>query len=94
MPEDSAEAIVAEGCMLYKEEKYEEAKGKFQEALNMAGYQCDIAYNISLCYFKLKQLAPSLKHLADIIEKGVREHPELGVGSNAEGEDVKTVGNT
>jgi len=38
MPEDSAEAIVAEGCMMYKEEKYEEAKGKFQEALNMAGY--------------------------------------------------------
>ena len=45
MPGDSAEAIVAEGCMLYKEEKYEEAKSKFQEALNMAGYQCDIAYN-------------------------------------------------
>jgi len=39
-------------------------------------------------------LAPSLKHLADIIEKGVREHPELGVGSNADGDDVKSVGNT
>jgi tetratricopeptide repeat protein 30 len=39
-------------------------------------------------------LAPSLKHIADIIEKGVREHPELGVGSNSEGVDVKTVGNT
>jgi tetratricopeptide repeat protein 30 len=42
----------------------------------------------------MKQLAPSLKHIADIIEKGVREHPELGVGSNSEGVDVKTVGNT
>ena len=39
-------------------------------------------------------MAPSLKHIADIIEKGVREHPELGVGSNSEGVDVKTVGNT
>ena len=29
MPPDSAEAIVAQGCMLYKEEKYEEAKNKF-----------------------------------------------------------------
>jgi hypothetical protein len=29
MPTDSAEAIVAQGCMLYKEEKYEEAKNKF-----------------------------------------------------------------
>jgi tetratricopeptide repeat protein 30 len=42
----------------------------------------------------MKQLAPSLKHIADIIEKGVREHPELGVGSNSEGVEVKSVGNT
>lgn len=38
MPTDSAEAIVAQGCMFYKEEKYEEAKNKFQEALNLTGY--------------------------------------------------------
>jgi len=47
-----------------------------------------------LCFYKLNQFAPSLKHIADIIEKGVREHPELGVGSNSDGVDVKTVGNT
>jgi len=29
MPPESAEAIVAEGCMLYKEEKYDEARQKF-----------------------------------------------------------------
>ena len=52
MPDDSPEAVVAHGCMFYKEEKYEEAKNKFQEALNMSGYQCDIAYNIALCYYK------------------------------------------
>ena len=94
MPPDSAEATVAQGCILYKEEKYDEAREKFNEALNQQGYQCDIAYNIALCYYKLKQLAPSLKHIADIIEKGVREHPELGVGSNSEGVEVKSVGNT
>ena len=38
MPPDSAEAVVAQGCMLYKEEKYEEAKNKFNEALNISGY--------------------------------------------------------
>ena len=42
----------------------------------------------------MNQLAPSLKHIAEIIEKGVREHPELGVGSNADGIEVKSVGNT
>ena len=35
-----------------------------------------------------------MKHIADIIEKGVREHPELGVGSNTDDVEVKTVGNT
>ncbi len=94
MPPDSAEMISAQGCLLFKEEKFEEARQKFQDAMNMTGYQCDIAYNIALCYYKLKQLAPSLKHIADIIEKGVREHPELGVGSNSEGVEVKSVGNT
>lgn len=43
--------------------------------MNMTGYQCDIAYNIALCYYKLKQLAPSLKHIADIIEKELENTP-------------------
>ena len=29
MPPDAVEAVVAEGCILYKEEKYEEARTKF-----------------------------------------------------------------
>jgi len=58
------------------------------------GFNCELAYNIALCYYKTKQLAQSLKYIAEIIEKGVKEHPELGVGSNAEGIEVKSVGNT
>lgn len=51
---DSAEAVVAQGCILYKEEKFEQAKDKFSEALQVSGYQCDIAYNIALCFYKMK----------------------------------------
>ena len=35
----------------------------------------DLSYNIALCYYSMKQYAPALKHIADIIEKGIREHP-------------------
>ena len=28
-----------------------------------------------MCYYKLKQYDVSLKHIADIIEKGIKEHP-------------------
>ena len=38
MPPDSAEMIIAQGCLLFKEEKYEEARQKFQDAMNMTGY--------------------------------------------------------
>lgn len=62
--------------------------------MNTLGYNCELAYNIALCHFKMKQLAPSLSHIAEIIEKGVREHPELGVGSYAPEIEVKSVGNS
>jgi hypothetical protein len=29
MPPDSAEMIIAQGCLLFKEEKFEEARQKF-----------------------------------------------------------------
>ncbi len=38
MPPDAPEYVVSQGCMLYKEEKYDDARAKFQEALNMTGY--------------------------------------------------------
>ena len=31
---------------------------------------------------------------ADIIERGIREHPELSVGMQTEGIEVRSVGNT
>ena len=52
------------GCILYKEGKYEEAKEQFVNAMNANGYDCEIAYNIALCHYKQKQLAPSLKYIA------------------------------
>jgi len=88
------DVICNQACVLYKEGKYEEAKNKFLEAQKILGQTPDISYNIALCYYKLKQLAPSLKYIADIIEKGVREHPELGIGSNEAGFEAKSVGNT
>ena len=41
--------------------------------------------------FRLKDFAPALKHIADIIERGIREHPELSVGMQTEGIEVNLV---
>lgn len=91
---DDPDTIVAHGCILYKEGEFDKAREKFQEAMQQLSYQADLAYNIALCYYKTKQYGLSLKDIAGIIEKGVREHPELSVGSNTDGVDVRSVGNS
>jgi len=60
----------------------------------LTGFQAEIAYAIGLCYYQQRQYGPALKHIAEIIERGVREHPELSVGSQTEGVDVRSVGNS
>lgn len=92
-----------------QENRYEEACKKFQTAIQIMGYKPDLSYNIALCHYKLKQYAPALKHIADIIERGIREHPgtillvggrssiffaELSVGMVTELVEVRSVGNT
>ncbi|XP_015513201.1 intraflagellar transport protein 70A isoform X1 [Neodiprion pinetum] len=82
------------GCLLYKEEQYEQALKKFSTALQIVGFKPHLSYNVALCYYRLKEYAASLKHIADIIEQGIKEHPELSVGMTTEGIEVRSVGNT
>ncbi|XP_033226934.1 tetratricopeptide repeat protein 30A isoform X2 [Belonocnema kinseyi] len=91
---DDIDTEINLGCLLYKEEKYELALKKFSTALQIAGFKPHLSYNVALCYYKMKEYAPSLKHIADIIEQGIREHPELSVGMTTEGIEVRSVGNT
>ncbi|KAJ8319127.1 hypothetical protein KUTeg_004218 [Tegillarca granosa] len=93
-PADDPDTEINLGCLLFKEKRYEEACQKFTQAMQILGYKPDISYNIALCHYQLKQYAPALKHIADIIERGIREHPELSVGMTTEGIDVRSVGNT
>ncbi|XP_072336854.1 intraflagellar transport protein 70A isoform X4 [Scyliorhinus torazame] len=93
-PTDDPDTEINLGCLLYKEGHYEEACKKFTTAMQVVGYKPDLTYNIALCYYSMKQYAPALKYIAEIIERGIREHPELSVGMTTEGIDVRSVGNT
>ncbi len=48
---------------------------RFKKAQQILGFRPDISYNNAVCYYKLRQYDNSLKHIADIIEKGIKEHP-------------------
>jgi len=102
---DDPETIINNAAVLFKEanlaadpqkreQKFTEARAKYTEAMNTLGYQPDLQCNIALCLYKVKQYGPALKFIAEIIERGVREHPELSVGSNTDGIDVRSVGNS
>ena len=79
---------------MYKEGNYDDARKLFTTALTTSGYQPELAYNIALCFYQVKQYGPALKHVAEIIERGVTEHPELSVGAAADGAEVRSVGNS
>lgn len=53
-----------------------------------------IANNIFLQSFLYRDSLICTVFLADIIEQGIREHPELSVGMTTEGIEVRSVGNT
>lgn len=48
---------------LLQEGKYEEALRNFKNALQISGFRPHLSYNVALCYYKLKEYAPSLKHI-------------------------------
>jgi len=94
---EAEERQVFEGALLWKEKRFVDAMKQFSDAMNTGGYQPDLAYNIALCYYSQKQYGPALKHIAEIIERGVRDHPELSVGALVEGGgglQARSVGNT
>lgn len=94
---DAEERQVFEGALLWKEKRFADAMKQFTDAMNTTGYQPDLSYNVALCYFSMKQYGPALKHIAEIIERGVRDHPELSVGGLSEGVgglQARSVGNT
>jgi tetratricopeptide repeat protein 30 len=91
---DDPDTAVTHACIKYKQGQYEEAKTAFLEAASVIGSSAQLSYNVALCYYAQKAYAPASKTLQDIIERGVRSHPELSVGSATDGVEVRSVGNT
>lgn len=82
------------GCVLFKEHRYNEACARFNTVLQVVGYRADTCYCIALCHYMMNQYAASLKYITEIIERGIKEHPELSVGMQTEGVEIRSVGNT
>ncbi|XP_055921702.1 tetratricopeptide repeat protein 30 homolog [Eupeodes corollae] len=90
----NAETLNDEGCLLYQADQYENAVQRFVSGLQIGGFNPLVAYNLALCHFRKKEKAQSLDYTAEIIERGIRNHPELGIGAQMESEgNARSVGN-
>ncbi|XP_055693270.1 tetratricopeptide repeat protein 30 homolog [Lutzomyia longipalpis] len=90
-----AEATLSdEGCLLYQASLYEDALQRFTTSLQTGGFNPLVAYNAALCHFRRKENSQALNYIGEIVERGIRNHPELGIGAQAETEGgARSVGN-
>lgn len=83
-----------EGCLLYQANMHEEALQRFTLAIQTAGFQPLVAYNIAICHYKRRENSQALNYIGEIVERGIRNYPELGVGAQVETEGgARSVGN-
>ncbi|KAI9220763.1 hypothetical protein BC828DRAFT_382719 [Blastocladiella britannica] len=90
--QDNVDTIYNQACVLFKEGKYTEANARFSDAAKRQGYHPELSYNLALCCYQRREYVSSLKHLADIIEHGIRDYPDLNVGVLPE--EILSVGNS
>ncbi|VDO51841.1 unnamed protein product, partial [Brugia timori] len=91
---DDPDGDINLACLEYKEGNYEKALERFTTATHIHGYQPCLAYSIALCHYQMHNYSQALKFIADIIDQGVQNHPELSIGMATEGMEVSSVGNT
>ncbi|KAL4422716.1 hypothetical protein ABPG75_008913 [Micractinium tetrahymenae] len=94
LPPGGAAATAAAGCIAYKEGQYAAAAAQFREAAQMVGYSPELAYAVAACQYQQRDYAGALASLAEIVEAGVQRHPELGIGTQTQGMEARSVGNS
>lgn len=52
------------------------------------GYSAELAYAVAACQYRQGDFSGAAASLADIVELGVQQHPELGIGTQTEGMEV------
>jgi len=69
--------IVNEGCIFFKQEQFEKALSKFNDAIKICGFNPELYYNMALTYFEMHQHREALIYLDTIITKAYEQYPSL-----------------
>ena len=91
--QDDPETLIAYASLSFIEGNYEEALEKYTDAFNMIGFQPDLAYNISLCHYKLKKTSDALDVISEVINRGSSSNIEFFSHSDKD-EEIEFVNNS
>lgn len=80
---EKEETLVSQGCILYKENKFEEAKNKFEEAKKQSDSP-SIEYNIGVCYYKLRLFSLGCTSFQNILESAAKTYPEIVISKKSD----------
>ncbi|XP_065176423.1 intraflagellar transport protein 70A-like [Sycon ciliatum] len=101
---DNIDTTINWGCVLFKEEKYQDSLQLFRRAAEECGKLTpDLKYNLGLCYYKLREHNMATGCVVGIMNTASGQHPEYGIAAsnmltnladNKPPTDQASVGNT
>ena len=78
--DQDSENLVLASAIAFRQELYEEAYealSGYSRALDAVGFRPDLAYNMAICSFKLKDYDSAMEVVTDAIDHAYEDHPEL-----------------
>lgn len=73
----TAQTLNDEGCLMYQANLHDDALQRLFSSLQ-TGFNPLTAYNAALCHYRKKEYSQALNMIGEIIERGIRNYPELG----------------
>ena len=75
--QEDIDIMMDTACILYKEDRFEEALDKYMGVKRIHGFIPEVAYCIALCYYRLNRFSETVQMIGEIKSQASRQHPEL-----------------
>ena len=67
--------LVNEGCIYFKQDQYEKALSKFNDAIKICGFNPELYYNVALTNYEMKEFKEAVNYLDVIVQKAYEKYP-------------------
>lgn len=75
--QEDIDIMMDTACILYKEDRFEEALEKYMEVKRTHGFIPEVAYCIALCHYRLNRFPETIQMISEIKSQASRQYPEM-----------------